>query len=186
MRAIATYVDRQPTDLIVLATEGRQGPGRWFHRSEAEAAARWSRTMALFVPAGAKRGLVALEDGDVTLKHVLVPMDHAPDCATAVKTAMRTAEILGDGTVSITLLHVGESPPAVPALTQGAAWAWQVDYREGDPVDGILTAADNLTADLIVMGTAGHDGVLDALRGSITEQVLRRAPCPVLAVPAGP
>lgn len=30
----------------------------------------------------------------------------------------------------------------------------------------------------------GADGLLDALRGTTTEQVIRRAPCPVLAVPA--
>jgi nucleotide-binding universal stress UspA family protein len=34
------------------------------------------------------------------------------------------------------------------------------------------------------MATAGRDGFLDALRGSTTEQVVREAPCPVLALPA--
>jgi nucleotide-binding universal stress UspA family protein len=33
------------------------------------------------------------------------------------------------------------------------------------------------------MPTAGHHGVLDALRGSTTERVIRHAPCPVLALP---
>jgi nucleotide-binding universal stress UspA family protein len=33
------------------------------------------------------------------------------------------------------------------------------------------------------MVTAGHEGILDTLRGSISEQVLRHSPCPVLAVP---
>ncbi|TMA83757.1 MAG: universal stress protein [Deltaproteobacteria bacterium] len=39
-------------------------------------------------------------------------------------------------------------------------------------------------ADLIVMATEGRHGVVDALRGSVTERVVRDAPCPVLAVPA--
>ena len=38
-------------------------------------------------------------------------------------------------------------------------------------------------ADLIAMTTAGHQGFLDALRGSTSERVLRHAPCPVLVVP---
>ena len=38
--------------------------------------------------------------------------------------------------------------------------------------------------DLVGMPTAGHHGVLDALRGSMTERVPRHAPCPVLAVSA--
>jgi nucleotide-binding universal stress UspA family protein len=33
------------------------------------------------------------------------------------------------------------------------------------------------------MATEGHQGFLDALRGSTTERVLRGALCPVLAVP---
>jgi nucleotide-binding universal stress UspA family protein len=36
----------------------------------------------------------------------------------------------------------------------------------------------------MMMATAGHEGILDALRGSVTQQVLRQAPCPLLAVPA--
>ena len=35
------------------------------------------------------------------------------------------------------------------------------------------------------MTTDGRDGFLDALRGSHSERVLRQAPAPVLAVPAG-
>jgi nucleotide-binding universal stress UspA family protein len=42
-----------------------------------------------------------------------------------------------------------------------------------------------MDADLIVMATAGHQGALDALRGSTTERVVRQATCPVLAVPFG-
>jgi nucleotide-binding universal stress UspA family protein len=37
---------------------------------------------------------------------------------------------------------------------------------------------------LIVMSTDGRNGFLDALRGSHSERVLRRIPCPLLAIPA--
>jgi nucleotide-binding universal stress UspA family protein len=50
-------------------------------------------------------------------------------------------------------------------------------------VDAVLGEAESRSADLIVMTTQGHQGFLDALRGSTTEQVVRRAACPVLAVP---
>jgi nucleotide-binding universal stress UspA family protein len=52
-------------------------------------------------------------------------------------------------------------------------------------VDEIVQADTAWSADLIIMTTEGHAGVLDALRGSTTERVLRRAPSPVLAVPVG-
>ncbi len=184
VKATAGFLDHEPTDLIVLATEGRQGLTRWFNRSNAEAIARWSRTMTLFVPADSHRNLVSLKDGKKSGKNILVPVDWKPDCTGALELARRTAEVLGDGKVSITLLHIGDSQPVIPTLKEGAKWNWQIEKRQGEPVAEILSAADRHKADLIVMATAGHDGVFDALRGSTTEQVLRKAPCPLLAVPA--
>jgi nucleotide-binding universal stress UspA family protein len=35
------------------------------------------------------------------------------------------------------------------------------------------------------MTTTGRDGILDRLRGTMTEQVVRAANCPVLAIPEG-
>ena len=60
-----------------------------------------------------------------------------------------------------------------------------VETRDGDVVEGIVQAAIGMRANLIGMATAGHRGVLDALRGSTTERVLRQAPCPILAIPVG-
>ena len=78
-------------------------------------------------------------------------------------------------------LHVngGEFPQL--KLPEGKAWAWKELRRQGDVVAAILDAAKQ--ADLIVMATEGRHGVIDAMRGSITESVVRGAPCPVLAVP---
>jgi nucleotide-binding universal stress UspA family protein len=36
--------------------------------------------------------------------------------------------------------------------------------------------------DLIVMSTQGHDSLGDRIRGSLTERIVRMAPCPVLAL----
>ena len=184
VQATAGFLDHEPTDLIVLATEGRQGATRWIKNSDAEAIARWSRTMTLFVSANSQRDLVSLKDGKPSLKNILVPVDWQPDCTGAVEFARRTAEILGDDKVSITLLHIGDSQPNIPLLEEGDNWQWQVQTNQGEPVAEILLAAEKHQADLIVMATAGHEGVLDGLRGSTTEQVLRQAPCPLLAVPA--
>lgn len=54
--------------------------------------------------------------------------------------------------------------------------------REGDPAGEILRAAQFTNADLIVMGTHGRTGLSRLLMGSVAEQVLRKAPCPVLTV----
>jgi nucleotide-binding universal stress UspA family protein len=53
---------------------------------------------------------------------------------------------------------------------------------EGDPASEIVRLAKSEHADLIVLGTHGRTGFERLLLGSTAEQVLRRAPCPVLAV----
>jgi nucleotide-binding universal stress UspA family protein len=59
-----------------------------------------------------------------------------------------------------------------------------VDYQtvEGKATDEILRAADEVGADLVVMGTHGREGLNRLLAGSIAETVLRKARCPVLAL----
>jgi nucleotide-binding universal stress UspA family protein len=55
-------------------------------------------------------------------------------------------------------------------------------FEEGDPVTEILRAARESNADLIVMGTHGRTGVGRLLMGSVAEQVVRKASCPVLTL----
>jgi nucleotide-binding universal stress UspA family protein len=57
-----------------------------------------------------------------------------------------------------------------------------VSMREGIPFVEILKAADELRADLVVVGTHGRTGLSHALIGSVAERVIERAPCAVLAV----
>jgi nucleotide-binding universal stress UspA family protein len=181
--ALTRYLDGHPADLLVVATAGREGLARWLQGSAAEAMARWSRTMTLFVPADAERNLVAVADGQLTLSNVLIPIDHSPDPAAAIEFARRAAEVMADAPVTITLLHVG-SEASLPTVGDGPQWTFKRVHRDGDVVDEIAAMAELVSADLIVMPTAGRSGLFDALRGSTTERVLRRARCPVLAVPA--
>lgn len=53
---------------------------------------------------------------------------------------------------------------------------------EGAPAEEILRTAQSVKADLIVMGTHGRTGLSRLLMGSVAEQVVRKAPCPVLTV----
>jgi nucleotide-binding universal stress UspA family protein len=52
----------------------------------------------------------------------------------------------------------------------------------GLPAASIVGYATAIDADLIVMGTHGRTGLAHLLMGSVTEQVVRSAPCPVLTV----
>jgi len=53
---------------------------------------------------------------------------------------------------------------------------------EGVPFHQIIRAAKRLRCDLIVLATHGRTGLVHAIMGSVAENVLRCAPCPVLTV----
>ena len=56
--------------------------------------------------------------------------------------------------------------------------------RSGHTRDVILAAADEIKADIIVMGTHGRRGVQHLFIGSVAEYVVRHAPMPVMTVRA--
>jgi nucleotide-binding universal stress UspA family protein len=55
----------------------------------------------------------------------------------------------------------------------------------GKPYREILALADEREVDLIVIGVRGRNAIDLALFGSTTNQVVRRARCPVLVIPGG-
>jgi len=55
----------------------------------------------------------------------------------------------------------------------------------GKPAERILEEAGRLGVELIVMGSHGHGALHHLLLGSVSEGVLRKAPCAVVIVPAG-
>jgi nucleotide-binding universal stress UspA family protein len=67
----------------------------------------------------------------------------------------------------------------VPNLAGGLEH--RLEYA-GSASDEILRVAEEIRADLIVLGTHGRKGLSRLLLGSVAEQVLRRARCPVVSV----
>ncbi len=142
----------------------------------------------------------------IDIKRILCPIDFSDHSMHALDHAVAFAKWYGS---SITLLHV--RPPApVPypagpgmvatfltpqeraALLDSMHQLQQerckgapstVDVIEGPIATEILTRAESMRADLLVMGTHGRSGFERLMLGSITEKVLRRAACPVLTVP---
>ena len=64
----------------------------------------------------------------------------------------------------------------------GAGTGVEQCVRAGDPTTEINRAADELQADMIVVGTHGRSGLSHLLMGSVAESVLREAVVPVLCV----
>ena len=186
VRGLAHFLAGHPSDLMVLATHGRDGLPGWLQPSIAEAMSRRARTQTLFIP-GHVGGFVDAETGELQLTRILIPVDHSPAPVAAIRAIQEFYRLVG-AKPEIRLLHIGTNAPVVATVSTPSHRApveMPIEVRGGDIVDGILQAATDIGANLIGMATAGHRGLLDAIRGSTTERVLRQAPCPVLAIPVG-
>lgn len=183
LRAVLDELDLRPTDLVVLANDGRSGVPAWVKSSIAGGGARDSTTMTLFVPSEG-RGFVSLNDGVIALRRILVSVDHGPNPSSVLACAARAAVMSTADPVEIGVLHVGSGSTwpdlSLPDLR---SCCWHRLDGFGDPAEQIVTIADRWKADLIVTGFDGRGGILGALREDATERVLRRASCPMLAVP---
>lgn len=60
--------------------------------------------------------------------------------------------------------------------------AGEIEIRHGSPFVEIVRFAKERQFDLIVLGTHGRSGLAHVLMGSVSEKVVRKAPCPVLTV----
>jgi len=140
------------------------------------------------------------------IRHILVPTDFSEGSTRAFETALDMAV---DSGAIMTLLHVQHLPtsvfpdvilPIAPEMMRDAERSMELVLDEwcgrahaaGVPCDRrmamgathteICNTAEEIDADLIVIGTHGRSGLSHALLGSVAEKVVRKAPCPVLTV----
>jgi nucleotide-binding universal stress UspA family protein len=185
VRACLRFLEVHPVDLIVLAVHQQEGRTRWLEKSVGQPIARGAGQMTLFIPFGVE-GFVHRQNGSISLQNILIPVTSKPRPQPSVEATVRLIRNLQLPAGMVTLLHVGPTAemPAVkvPKVT---GWTWQRAAKVGDPADTILQAATEFCTDLIVMTTEGPHGFLDALRGSTSERVLRKARCPLANLPVG-
>jgi nucleotide-binding universal stress UspA family protein len=140
------------------------------------------------------------------IKHILVPTDFAAASASALELGVQMASAFD---AKVTLLHVWELPiypymdfmlnsavitEVEDAASNGLARALeelqktmpgaQSKLKTGLPWQGILTATEELGADLVIMGTHGRHGFSRLTLGSVAERVVRLSNVPVLTVHA--
>jgi nucleotide-binding universal stress UspA family protein len=185
VKSVLAFLERHRVDLIVLATHQHHGRSHWLQRSIAEPVARQAGQMTLFIPHGVE-GFVSRQDGSVSLHNILIPIAPIPRAQPAIAAAVRLVHRLQCPAGTFTTLFVG-SPGSAPAVRCPTVlgWQWKDVVQSGDVIDAIVQTASDRAMDLIVMSTDGRNGFLDALRGSHSERVLRRIPCPLLAIPVG-
>jgi nucleotide-binding universal stress UspA family protein len=185
VRGTLEYLECHPADLIVLAVRHHEGRMRWLSRSVGEPIAQKTGEATLFLPHGIA-GFVSVEDGSVTLNHILIPVASKPSPQPSLRAVAALIRGLRLEQGTVTLLHVG-SEDSLPSLEipSDTKWDWQIKVVEGSTIDTIVEQSQTLKTDLIVMTTDGPDGFLDGLRGSHSERVLRAIRCPLAIIPEG-
>jgi nucleotide-binding universal stress UspA family protein len=185
VKAVLGFLRHCRVDLIVLAASNHNGRVRWLGKSVSQPIARTAWQMTLFIPANAK-GFVSPEDGSVSINRILIPVAASPRAQPAVDAAARLVRQLECPQGDFSLMHVGDAStmPAVN-LPQVNGWTWSQEFRSGDVIQNIVSAAKDSRVDLIVMSTDGRNEFLDSLRGSHSERVLSHGVAPLLTVPVG-
>jgi nucleotide-binding universal stress UspA family protein len=140
------------------------------------------------------------------IQKILVPTDFSAHADEAFRVAHRLAKATG---ASVVAFHVAAPPAVVTAEGPSPAdvrdekgknlWGGLLALQARDPqvrvehevivaekptVAHLLDLLEKRGCDLIVMGTHGRSWLKQRLFGSVTEEVIRRARCPVMVVKA--
>lgn len=141
-------------------------------------------------------------------KRIVVGTDFTPPSEAALEYAINLARALGasvhvvnafelplmgvpDGTLGISpdfvakILEDAERSLEVVARAhrrEDTGVALSTSVEQADARVGVITAAERLNADLIVIGTHGRRGLSRALIGSVAEAIVRRSTIPVLTI----
>jgi nucleotide-binding universal stress UspA family protein len=199
-------------DLIVLATRGHTGVKRILLGSTAERVVRFAPCPVLVVrwrlqKAGTDDG-EKVSTRELRIRKILVPIDFSQRSMAGAIYAALWAKTFG---ATLSLFHV--FPPAMPVMLDKASANFpgkdapdlanarlemeafakldflrdakcQTEIRTGSPVDQICGETSRPDVDLTVISTHGRTGLEHVLMGSVAEQVVRYAECPVLVVPS--
>ena len=120
---------------------------------------------------------------------ILFPIDRSRQAAETAATALRLAQEHNSRLVVLSVVEPGQDDPAaVAALLEQARTRFseagvrcELLEREGKPAFVIGDVADEINADVIVMGTRGI--AIESNQQSTAARVIQLAPCPVLVVP---
>ncbi|MEY9411845.1 nucleotide-binding universal stress UspA family protein [Bradyrhizobium ottawaense] len=134
-----------------------------------------SETSAEAIRIGLSTGL--LEQGGATLLHAFSPMAKTRLISSGASSAVIT------GYVESERHRAMEELTSFLVTNEFGTRRWSLRVGEGGPMQIITRAVEEKRPDMLVMGTHGRSGLLRALIGSVTEEVLRSLNVDVLVVP---
>lgn len=181
---ITDYLRKHPTDLVVMATEGRTGLARLFNSSVADSVSYLTKSHTLMLPKRA-RGFVDPKTGESTLRRVLCALDPDRDPRPALAYLKQWLPIFSCGKpVDVVVLWTRNSDVPELLLPSTPGLSWRQQKHGGEPVAAIVATARELKADMVVVNTRGPLGLVARMRGSRTDQILRQLGLPLLSIPS--
>lgn len=158
---------------ILFPTDGSEGADAALEHASDAAKQHGATLHTLFVAPKeiGPSGMVGEEHDDIE-RSDMVGEDHETQGTGMMKTEADLSAVEAQGQALVE--GVAESV--------GAGIATETAVRQGNPHEQILDYAEEIGADLIVMGTHGRTGVDRYLLGSVTERVVRTSDVPVLTV----
>jgi len=179
---ITDHLRKYPTDLLVMASEGRTGLARLLNPSVADHVSHLTRSHTLMLPKS-DPGFVDPKTGELGLRPVLCVLDPGTNQGPAFTYLSEWLPILaGNKEVEVILLESEDSDPA-PLLPHRSGIHWRREPWRGEALSSIVDAAHEFDAGMIVVFSRGRLGLLPRMRGSRTDQLLRSPGLPVLSVP---
>lgn len=188
---ILSAASDRDVDLIVMGTHLRRGWRRAILGSVSEGVLHGSRCPVLTVAAHDPIGMPT----PYAISHILCPVNFTDVSRRSLYVAARFAEVFD---ARLTVIHVVEAGEVTNLAAEEERVRRWIDpglretcsVRElvvrGGASERVLDCADDLRADLLVVG-AQHKLFRDAtVIGTTTERLIRFASCPVLAVPLKP
>ncbi|HQV52515.1 MAG: universal stress protein [Flavobacteriales bacterium] len=181
---VARYLDENPSDMVVMATEGRSALRQLVSPSRSEPIADLSNIPTLFLPTDGPTPLRET-DGALSLKRILIPALNVATALTAIRPVLALARCSVAQPVIVHIMHVGDDAHALDALQLPniPEATWERSVLRGAVVETISEFAASWGPDLIAMATDGRDSWSDALMGTTTERILRGTKRMMLAVP---
>lgn len=181
-QGILTGAREHQADIIVIGRRGKRGLARMMVGDATARVVGSAECAVLVAPRAARlweKQLLLATDGSSCSEAAAGAAGHL------AKAANLPVEVVSVVTASQNAARRQEAQEAVTATvarlqSMGVTAAGQV--LEGRPDEAIVKAAEDVGADLIVMGSHGRTGLKKVLLGSVVERVIGQTPCPVMVV----
>lgn len=200
---ILQYAQDNGCNLIIMSSHGRSGVGRWVYGSIADKVLRGACCSVLIIRA-------QVETTAFTHHRLLVPLDGSLLAEKALEPALALAQAMAMELILLRAVNPVHLSLETQTMKQQADYledrelaeaesymqqihaslakqhaSLQTIIARAEAADAIIDFSETQPLDIIIMSSHGRSGISRWLYGSVTEKVLRGAPCATMVIRDG-